>query len=134
MSNLYKDRALADIAADKLKVYAQPQRLMILSFLLDGEKSVSDIDEATAIGQPALSQQLAALRRAELVKTRRVAKQVYYEINDTLTEICLRSMEIIFDNDNKAPIETLKQMIATNETTNISPSRTIGAASFAKIA
>lgn len=60
MSNLYKDRALADIAADKLKVYAQPQRLMILSFLLDGEKSVSDIDEATAIGQPALSQQLAA--------------------------------------------------------------------------
>lgn len=133
MSNLYKDRALADIAAEKLKVYAQPQRLMILSFLLGGEKSVSDIDEATAIGQPALSQQLAALRRAELVKTRRVAKQIYYEINDTLTEICLRSMETIYDNDGQAPIETIKQIIASKEPVNTPPSGSSGAASFAKI-
>ena len=74
---LYASRPAADAAAERLKTYAQPQRLMILSRLIEGERTVSEIDEATGIGQPALSQQLAELRRADVVKTRREAKQVY---------------------------------------------------------
>ncbi|HQT39162.1 MAG TPA: metalloregulator ArsR/SmtB family transcription factor, partial [Acidocella sp.] len=69
MTAIYESREAANAATEKLKIYAQPQRLMILSNLIAGERTVSEIDEATGIGQPALSQQLAALRRAELVET-----------------------------------------------------------------
>ena len=82
MSAIYRDRTLADAAVERLKAYAQPQRLMILSCLLEGERTVGEIDEATGIGQPALSQQLAGLRRAELVSTRKEARSVFYALAD----------------------------------------------------
>ena len=66
-------RSDADAIAEQLRIFAQPQRLMILAELLGGERSVGEIEAATAIGQPALSQQLAELRRAALVDTRRGA-------------------------------------------------------------
>jgi len=93
---LYRDRDAAITATDKLKVFAQPQRLMILSCLLRGERNVGEIDEATSIGQPALSQQLAALRRADLVRTRKEAKQVWYALADENVALCVRNMEAIF--------------------------------------
>ncbi len=96
MSALYRDRAAADAAADKLKVFAQPQRLMILSCLLRGERHVSEIADTTGIGQPALSQQLAELRRAKLVRTRKEAKQVWYGLADDNVALCVRNMEAIF--------------------------------------
>lgn len=93
---LYASRAAADVAAGRLKIYAQPQRLMILSCLLDGEHTVGEIEESTGIGQPALSQQLAELRRADVVKTRRSSKQVYYALanDDVLT--CVQGIEAMF--------------------------------------
>jgi DNA-binding transcriptional ArsR family regulator len=69
---------------------------MIMSCLLRGERNVSEIAEATGIGQPALSQQLAELRRAELVCTRKAAKQVWYTLADTNVALCVRNMEAIF--------------------------------------
>ncbi|OJT95072.1 MAG: transcriptional regulator [Alphaproteobacteria bacterium 65-7] len=96
MSALYRDRDGASAAAEKLKVFAQPQRLMILSCLLRGERNVGEIAEATGIGQPALSQQLAELRRADLVRTRRHAKQVRYALADDGVSLCVRTMESIF--------------------------------------
>lgn len=97
MNPLYAAREQAEAAAEKLRAYAQPQRLMILSLLLErGEQSVSAIDEVTGIGQPALSQQLAELRRAGLVQTRRQARQVYYSLADSDTELCVRALEAVF--------------------------------------
>lgn len=49
--------------------------------MIDCERSVGDIEQATGIAQPGLSQQLGVLRKAELVHTRREAKQVFYRIN-----------------------------------------------------
>jgi DNA-binding transcriptional ArsR family regulator len=96
MTAIYESRDLAAAVADKLKVYAQPQRLMILSCLLRGERNVAEIGEVTGIGQPALSQQLAELRRAELVSTRKEAKQVWYVLANPSVGICVQSMEAIF--------------------------------------
>lgn len=96
MTAIYEDRALADKAVEKLRVYAQPQRLMILSCLLRGGRTVGEIEAATGIGQPALSQQLAELRRADMVVTRREAKQVHYDLADEGVGLCVRSMEAIF--------------------------------------
>lgn len=89
-------REEADRAVEKLRSYAQPQRLMILSHLQAGEMTVSEIDSATTIGQPALSQQLGELRRAGLVATRRAAKQVFYRLADTGVAQCVRSIEAQF--------------------------------------
>ena len=95
MTAIFESRDHADAATEKLKVYAQPQRLMILSYLLRGENTVSEIDAATGIGQPALSQQLAALRRSDVVKTRRDGKQVYYDLADDASRLCVRTMEAL---------------------------------------
>jgi DNA-binding transcriptional ArsR family regulator len=77
---LHHDRAGAERAVERLRLFAQPVRLMILSLLLEGEHMVGALEDATAIGQPAMSQQLAELRRAGLVVTRRAARQVFYRI------------------------------------------------------
>lgn len=111
MTALYQSRALADAASEKLKVYAQPQRLMILSCLLIGEKTVGQIDSATGIGQPALSQQLAELRRAEMVRTRKDARQVYYALADEKIALCVRSMEAIL-GDDADPAAALEDVLA----------------------
>ena len=96
MSAIFDSRELATEVAEKLRVYAQPQRLMILSCLLRGERTVAEIGETTAITQPALSQQLAELRRAELVNTRKEAKQVWYSLANDGVTMCVQTMEAIF--------------------------------------
>ena len=68
---------------DALKALAHPVRLRIMQALTGTERNVGEIDEAADIGQPTLSQQLAVLRNAGLVKTRKDAKLVYYRIDDS---------------------------------------------------
>jgi DNA-binding transcriptional ArsR family regulator len=128
---IFESRDRADAATEKLKVYAQPQRLMILSYLLRGESSVSDIDRATGIGQPALSQQLAALRQADVVTTRREGKQICYDLVDESVRLCVRTMEALL-TDPPDP----QQVLAAATTADIPAHRPVtgsGAAGFAKI-
>ena len=132
MTAIFESRALADAATEKLRVYAQPQRLMILSCLLRGEKTVGEIDTATGIGQPALSQQLAELRRAEMVKTRRVAKQVFYDLADDKICLCVRSMEAILGDGND-PLLALGSALSAQVATPAQDQRPAGTAGFARI-
>ncbi|WP_338241376.1 ArsR/SmtB family transcription factor [Aurantiacibacter hainanensis] len=67
---------------DSLKAIAHASRLLILQTLAKGERNVGEIEEETGIGQPTLSQQLAILRKADLVQTRRQAKLVYYSLDE----------------------------------------------------
>lgn len=131
MTALYKNRERAVRAADKLKVYAQPQRLMILSCLLRGERTVSEIDAATGIGQPALSQQLAELRRNELVKTRRASKQIWYDLADDKVCLCVRSMEAILGDEGDAQAMLNSALQVNKPIPNSTP--VAGAAAFARI-
>lgn len=132
MTALYRSRERAVEAAEKLKIYAQPQRLMILSRLLDGEHTVGEILEATGVGQPALSQQLAELRRAELVATRRAAKQVYYRLADERAAVCVRSVEAIFGSGREVAAALSGVATASPKPAPKEPRRA-GAAAFAKI-
>ena len=68
-------------AAELLRALAHPVRLTILNSLRGCERAVGEIEAITGIGQPGLSQQLAVLRQANLVFTRREAKQIHYRIN-----------------------------------------------------
>lgn len=67
-------------AAELLKGLANQSRLMILCSLVDGERSVSDLNSLVPLSQSALSQHLAYLRRTMLVATRKEAQTVYYSL------------------------------------------------------
>lgn len=127
---LFESRDLAASVSDKLKVYAQPQRLMILSCLLRGERNVAEIGDATGIGQPALSQQLAELRRAELVSTRKEAKLVYYALANDGVGLCVQSMEVIFGGKDGAQAQPAPAQSPRKPPSN---QKVTGAANFAKI-
>lgn len=62
------------------KALAHPVRYRIMRALAEGERNVGELEEVTGFVQPGLSQQLAVLRKAQLVTTRRKAKQIFYAI------------------------------------------------------
>jgi DNA-binding transcriptional ArsR family regulator len=63
-----------------LKALAHEARLVILCQLIDGEKTVSELEALVGLRQPAVSQQLARLRADRLVEARRTGKNIYYSI------------------------------------------------------
>ncbi|MBJ7468542.1 MAG: helix-turn-helix transcriptional regulator [Rhodoferax sp.] len=71
----------AEQACRLLKVLSNPDRLMILCQLSQGEMRVGELEAALGIGQPTLSQQLTVLREEELVSTRREGKNIYYQLS-----------------------------------------------------
>jgi DNA-binding transcriptional ArsR family regulator len=71
----------AETQAELFRVLAHETRLRLLGLLSTAEHAVGELETASGIGQPGLSQQLAILRKAGLVTTRRAAKQVYYRLN-----------------------------------------------------
>lgn len=76
-----------------LKLLANQDRLLILCHLVQQELNVSEIETATGIEQPTLSQQLTILRRSNVVTTRRDGKQIYYTIAD---ERMVRLMQTLY--------------------------------------
>ena len=68
-------------ASEFLKALAHETRLMILCCLVQGEKSVSELEAILDIRQPAVSQQLARLRADRLVSPRRDGKTIFYSIS-----------------------------------------------------
>jgi DNA-binding transcriptional ArsR family regulator len=69
-------------AAEFLKRFAHPSRLMVLCALADGERSVRDLEDTLGIRQPGLSQQIAELREAGLISGRRESKNMFYSLSD----------------------------------------------------
>lgn len=64
-----------------LKAIANDRRAEIVKNLMNGnEINVSDLEKLIGISQSALSQHLAILRIAGIVKTRRVAQTIYYRL------------------------------------------------------
>jgi DNA-binding transcriptional ArsR family regulator len=62
-----------------LKKLANPNRLMIVCALVNGERSVRDLEDSLGIRQPGLSQQIAELRDAGLIAGRKESKSVFYQ-------------------------------------------------------
>lgn len=79
--NFEELRRSANSACSLMKVMANPDRLMLLCQLSQGEKSVGELEAILDIRQPTLSQQLTVLREAELVATRRDDKSIFYRIS-----------------------------------------------------
>ena len=72
--------ASAHRASALLKALANPDRLVILCYLAEGERTVTELGALLDLRQPTLSQQLARLRADDLVQTRRDGKNIYYSL------------------------------------------------------
>lgn len=73
-------KAAAREACGLLKVLSNPDRLLILCQLAQGEARVGELEELLGIVQPTLSQQLTVLREEDLVTTRRDGKNIHYSL------------------------------------------------------
>ena len=79
-----------------LRVLANPDRLLLLCHLAEGERCVGDLAERTDIHQPSLSQQLTVLRNASAVCTRREGKQIFYRIKDARTLALMQTLHALY--------------------------------------
>ena len=89
-------RERAEAASSFMKSLANPNRLMIACALVEGERSVGDLETELGLRQPSLSQQLAELRESGVVEARREAKQVFYRISDQRAIALLATLHRIF--------------------------------------
>lgn len=92
----------AQEACALMKVLSNPDRLMLLCELSDGERNVGELEEALGIVQPTLSQQLAVLRTEDLVSTRRDGKNIYYQIASTEALAVMQVLYAQFCEPSKA--------------------------------
>lgn len=75
-------RPIYQVKADFFKTLGHPARIRVLEVLRDGERSVSELIPEVGIEASHLSQQLAVLRRANLVRTRKDGASVLYSVTD----------------------------------------------------
>lgn len=81
-----------------MKAIAHPQRLMIMCYLADEEKNVTEILEVCDISQSQLSQFLNRMQREDLLKVRKEGQFSYYSIADKNVFKLIQSMQKIFCN------------------------------------
>lgn len=81
--DLVKLQAAVGNACTLLKSLSNPDRLLLLCQMSQGEFPVAALETLTGIRQPTLSQQLSLLREAQLVSTRREGKQIFYSISSS---------------------------------------------------
>lgn len=73
------------------KGFADQSRLAILTELMNGAKTVSQIVEATGLSQPNTSTHLACLSECGLVKREKIGRNVSYEFSSDAIPDMIRS-------------------------------------------
>ena len=69
------------IEGDVFKALADPTRRQIFEKLASGAMNASALRDGMSISQPAMSQHLAVLRKAALVREERHGRSVLYEVD-----------------------------------------------------
>lgn len=75
-------RPIYQVKAEFFKTLGHPARIRVLEVLRDGERPVNEIIPEVGIEPSHLSQQLAVLRRANLVQSRKVGSSVLYSVSE----------------------------------------------------
>ena len=71
-----------ELAVEIFRMLADGTRIRLLWELQDSECSVNQLAEAVGKPAPAVSQHLAKLRMARMVRTRRAGNQVFYRVEN----------------------------------------------------
>ena len=87
MSILTQDQ-LEAIAA-RFRVMGDPSRLRILAYVMQGERSVSEVIDEVGSSQSNVSRHLQSLYTAGLVERRRDGNSIYYSVTDpVIFDLC----------------------------------------------
>jgi len=90
---------LYELKAEMCKSFADPKRLMVISELRKGEKTVTELVKNTGIPQAVLSRQLGILRSKGVVQPRRNGNNIYYSITDLrICQACDIVQEVLLNN------------------------------------
>ena len=84
--------------AEFFKALAHPIRIRILEILVQGGRSVHELQQALGVDQPIVSQQLAVLRTKNIVEGRKAGTVVRYTVRDPVLQELLTVTRRIFDN------------------------------------
>jgi ArsR family transcriptional regulator len=84
--------------AEFFKALAHPLRIRILELLLEGERSVQELQASLHIDQPIVSQQLAILRAKNIVEARKHGAATRYAVRDPALGDLLSAARKIFNN------------------------------------
>jgi ArsR family transcriptional regulator len=84
--------------AEFFKALAHPLRIRILELLLEGERSVQEIQSELEVDQPIVSQQLAILRAKNIVEPRKQGAAIRYAVRDRALGELLSVARKIFNN------------------------------------
>ena len=71
-----------ELAAETFRLLADPTRLRLIAVLAQGEQSVGALADAVGAPPTAVSQHLAKLRMAKVVRTRREGTFLFYSLDD----------------------------------------------------
>jgi ArsR family transcriptional regulator len=86
--------------ADRLKVLAEPKRLLILHLLMEGVQCNCELGDALQMAPNLISHHLRALREAGLVAVERDAfdaRWVYYSLNREVLDELIETFGLFFD-------------------------------------
>ena len=103
------------LMADFFKVLSEASRLQIVCVLKSGPKNVTEIIEATGLGQANVSKHLKMLAQAGVVSRQPQGVSVYYQISNPivfkLCELVCDALSIQFEQQNKQfeQLEVIRQ-------------------------
>ena len=93
---------MASHACELLKAMSNKWRLMILCQLSEGEKTVGELQSLLGVGQSAVSQHLAILRREKIVDSRKEAQSIIYSLSGDEAIKVMATLHEVFCANAKA--------------------------------
>ena len=84
--------------AEFFRALAHPIRIEVLEVLLQGDRSVQELQDILRLEQPVVSQQLSVLRTKNIVSGRKEGTSVRYSVRDPLICDLLQVARRIFNN------------------------------------
>ncbi|MBP2456136.1 ArsR/SmtB family transcription factor [Mycolicibacterium lutetiense] len=91
----------AALVVEVFRMLADVTRIQVLWALAEGERSVTELAERVGKPAPSVSQHLAKLRMARLVRTRRAGTTIYYSLeNEHVRQLVV---DAVFNAEHAGP-------------------------------
>ncbi|MBX3079534.1 MAG: helix-turn-helix transcriptional regulator [Salinibacterium sp.] len=106
------DLPVAQLKSELFKALAHPIRVRALERLVAGEESVGELAEQLGVEVTQLSQQLAVLRRASVVSTRRDGNTIFYSVRDPrMAKLLAVARQLVVSNleDSRTILASLEE-------------------------
>ena len=85
---------------ETMRALADPTRRQILNMLKKKSLSAGEIAARFNISDPAISKHLAQLKEADLIRSRREGKYIFYELNASVLDECLLWMQDLISSED----------------------------------